>query len=398
MSQGKKILDTSRKKDYNTLMTCAQRKKGTNLGGLMKLKRLAALALAGVLCLTNFTGCGIDPSETAATLGDQSISLGLVNFMVMYQKSAYDDSYVLYYGEDVWDMDFYGTGNTLAEDLKDSVVTSLHDMYTLKNHMAEKGVELTAEEKTAIKEATKAFMEANDAKVLEAMGATEEYVEEMPTIYTIQEKMRVEIIKDVDTKVTDEEANMRGISYIKIGIKGYYDSSYNYVSYTADQIKTFRDDAATMLAEMEEKSMEDVAKAHKYTVTKDAYTKTDTGFDAELIKEMNKLKEGETSEVLEINNTLYIVRIDKDLDEEATKKNVESIIATRENELYKKVLTEWEKEDGWQVNDKAIKSIKFRDLFSQKKNTEKDTEKNTEKGTESGTEKGTETTEKGTEE
>ena len=139
----------------------------------MKLKRLAALALAGVLCLTNFTGCGIDPSETAATLGDQSISLGLVNFMVMYQKSAYDDSYVLYYGEDVWDMDFYGTGNTLAEDLKDSVVTSLHDMYTLKNHMAEKGVELTAEEKTAIKEATKAFMEANDAKVLEAMDPSE---------------------------------------------------------------------------------------------------------------------------------------------------------------------------------------------------------------------------------
>ena len=360
----------------------------------MKLKRLAALALAGVLCLTNFTGCGIDPSETAATLGDQTISLGLVNFMVMYQKSAYDDAYTSYYGEDVWDMDFYGTGNTLGEDLKDSVVSSLHDMYTLKNHMAEKGVELTAEEKTAIKEAAKAFMEANDAKVLEAMGATEEYVEEMLTLYTIQEKMRVEIIKDVDTKVTDEEGNMRGITYIKIGIKGYYDSSYNYVTYTAEQIKTFRDDAAKMLEEMKEKSMEDVAKAHKYTATKDAYSKKDTGFDEKLIAEMNKLKEGETSEVLEINNTLYIVRIDKDLDEEETKKNVESIIETRESELYKKVLTDWEKEDGWEVNEKAIKSIKLKDLFSQKK----DTEKNTEKDTEKGTEKGTETTETGTEE
>ena len=69
---------------------------------------------------------------------------------------------------------------------------------------------------------------------------------------------------------------------------------------------------------------------------------------------------------------------------------------------YKKVVTDWEKEDGWQVNDKAIKSIKLKDLFSQKKDSEKNTEKNTEtnseKGTESGTEKGTETTEKGTEE
>ena len=75
----------------------------------MKLKRLAALALAGVLCLTNFTGCGIDPNETAATLGEQTVSLGLVNFMVMYQKTAYDDSYVAYYGEDVWDMEKDGT-------------------------------------------------------------------------------------------------------------------------------------------------------------------------------------------------------------------------------------------------------------------------------------------------
>ena len=68
----KKPLDRKRKTIYNIVMI-----KGVlclDLGGNMKLKRLAALVLAGAMCLTSLVGCGVKPEETAATLGDQTVS------------------------------------------------------------------------------------------------------------------------------------------------------------------------------------------------------------------------------------------------------------------------------------------------------------------------------------
>ena len=54
----------------------------------MKFKKLAALVLAGVLCISALTGCGgMDVNETAATLGEQTVSLGIANFMCKYQKA-----------------------------------------------------------------------------------------------------------------------------------------------------------------------------------------------------------------------------------------------------------------------------------------------------------------------
>ena len=60
---------------------------------------------------------------------------------------------------------------------------------------------------------------------------------------------------------------------------------------------------------------------------------------------------------------------------------------------------DWQKNDGWTVDQKVLKKIDFHHIMTQKdpnapKDTQKDTEKDTEKGTESaGTE--TESTESG---
>ena len=113
----------------------------------MKFKKLAALVLAGVLCVSALTGCGgMDANETAATLGEQTVSLGIANFMCKYQKAEMDDSYTSFLGEDVWSKDLYGNGVTLEDDLKDSTMEYLHEMYTLKGNMEEYNISITEEE------------------------------------------------------------------------------------------------------------------------------------------------------------------------------------------------------------------------------------------------------------
>ena len=339
----------------------------------MRLKKLAALVLAGALCLTSFVGCGVNPDETAATLGDQKVSAGVVNFICKYQKATIDDTYVSYFGEDFWDQDLYGYGTTMEEDLKDSVMDAIHDLCTLKAHMADYKVEITAEEEAAIKEAVLAFLAANTQEALEELGATEEIVTEALTLYTIQAKMYDAIIEETNRNVSDEEANMRGITLVQMGIEGEYNDEGTYVKYTEKQIESIKETANKILAESASVGLAKAAENNKYKAEDTAYNKKDSNIEAALLNALNALKVGETSKVIETKTALYIATIDEEVDAKATEENREAIIVERENALYDGKLTTWQKEDGWTVNDSVLEKIDFHNLLTQKvESTEKE--------------------------
>jgi foldase protein PrsA len=209
------------------------------LGGNMKLKRLAALALTGVITLTTVFGCGANTNKTIATLGDEKVTFGVANFIVKYQKASVDDMYAMYagfYGVDsLWSTDTSGSGSTTEVEFKQSAMDLLHEMYTLKAHLADYGIEITAEDEAAIKEAAAAFMAANTEAAIKEFGATEEIVVEALKLYTIQAKMYNKIIEGADRNVSDEAANMRGYSMMHIDLSGYYDKDSNWVEYTEDE-------------------------------------------------------------------------------------------------------------------------------------------------------------------
>ena len=129
----------------------------------MRAKRIIALLLAGVLCVSALTGCGgIDKSATIATAGDTQVSLGMVNFYCRLQQATYEDTYKMYLGsDDVWTMDPYGSGTNMQDSVKESALEDLHEMYTLQAHMGDYGVSLTDDEKAAITEAATSFMTGN---------------------------------------------------------------------------------------------------------------------------------------------------------------------------------------------------------------------------------------------
>ncbi|MBR4026819.1 MAG: peptidyl-prolyl cis-trans isomerase [Lachnospiraceae bacterium] len=334
----------------------------------MKFKKLAALVLAGVLCISALTGCGgMDVNETAATLGEQTVSLGIANFMCKYQKAEMDDSYTSFLGEDVWSQDLYGNGVTLEDDLKNSTMEFLHEMYTLKANMEEYNISITEEEQKKIKEAASAFLKANSEEAIEEFGATQELVEELLSLYTIQWKMYEAMTVDTDREVSDEEANMRGYSMVSIGIAGEYDENGAYKEYTDTKVAELRGIAKKMEAALAQKDLNTVAKEYKYEVKTGTYAKDDTTFEKEVLEAMNNLKEGQVSKMIETKSAIYFVRIDKECDKEATEAHREEIIADREYEVYKNVLTEMQKDDGWKVNENVVNKIEFHNLFTQTK-------------------------------
>ena len=375
------------------------------------LRKLAALVLAGALCVSSLAGCGINKEATVATLGEQEVSLGLANFMVKYYKASMDDSYTaisaMLGGADAWDGSLSMYGYMGKDDLVNYVMNILHLMYTLDAHTADYKVTVTEEEQKEIEEAAAAFIESNSKDAINELGATEEIVAEYLRLTVIATKMEYEIVKGADHVVSDEDANMRGYSYVAVPFDGETKDG-KFVEYTDEEVNKIKENVNKMIDELTAEGstakLEDVAKKYKYDLKTGAYsTKTDsTAIDKELLKAMKALKEGETSKLIEgDDDVFYIVRIDADTDEKATKEKRESIIEERETKFYQDKITEWQTDDGWTVNTKVLEDIEFYHKFTLQDGSTQATsesEKSTETESETGTETGTETeSETGTE-
>jgi foldase protein PrsA len=356
----------------------------------MKKKKLAAFCLAGAITASMLTGCSINKNATAATFSDgTTVSMGVVNFAMRYRQAALDEVYRMYFGDDVW--------STYEDTMKSSVMDDFHELYTLKNHMADYSVSLTDEETQAIADAAKAFVDANDAAMLKEIGADEDTVVEYLTLYTIQSKMKAAIKAEADTTVTDEEANMRAYTMLCFSTAGSYDSDYNYVELTDEEVAAVEEQAKAAYAEITSPSdIETVAEEYGLTATNGTYDADDTSLADEVKTALDGLSEGEMSELVTTDSGYYILRLDAETDEEATETNRESIIEDKQNDHYDEVLSGWQENDGWTVKNKQIAKIEFRNIFTapEEESTEDDgTVEDTESEDTDTEEEDTETTE-----
>lgn len=331
----------------------------------MRTKKLAALCLTGAMVISMLTGCGINKNEVVVTYNNGEVTMGLVNFLVRYEQTASTGIYEMYFGEDPWNSDAYGAGSTMGDSLKEDIIEEIHEMVTLRDHMSEYGVSLSDEEKSAITNAAKAFMSANDAKTLQAMGATQEIVEEVLSLYTIQHKMHHEIIADVDTVVSDEEANMTAYTMVRFNTGGYYDSSYNYVAYTEEEAAEIKAQAEEFYAAVTDPAeLEAIAEEKGYSASTGTYDADDTSLEEAVRTALEGLDEGQMAELITTDSASYVVRLDAKTDEEATEENRQDIIAEREDTLYDDTLSGWQEEDNWTVKERALAKIDFKDVYT----------------------------------
>ena len=351
----------------------------------MKAKKVIAMLLAATLSVTAFTGCSINKTATVATLDKEDIKLGLVNFMIRYQEAGYDDMYIQYMGEGYWDKTVSGN-NTVLETWKKNAIEEAHELYTLKAHQSDYDVEVSDDEKKEIKKAAEKFMKANSDDVIDEMSATEEIVEEYLELRLIKSKMYAAIIKNADSSVTDEEANMAAYTIVKLDYKGAYDSNYQYQTYTDEQSAQIKAQAdAVVEALAGGSSLEDAAKAAGTTATTGTYAtyidpdaeKTDdsdkksddtesteskessessnsktkdsvyttNNLDQSVVDALNSLEEGQTSDLITTDSTYYIVRLDKKTDEEATESNRKTVKGNKEDKYYNGILSGWQDDE-----------------------------------------------------
>ncbi|MCR5468770.1 MAG: peptidyl-prolyl cis-trans isomerase [Lachnospiraceae bacterium] len=340
----------------------------------MKKTKLSALLLAGTLALGSMAGCGsINGSATVASLGDVSVSLGLFNFAAKYTQAGYD-SMSAYFGDDMWSQDLYGSGSTLETDVKNDVLESLENLKLLEAHMADYDYSVSEEETAAIEKAAAEFIEANDKKALDTMGASEEYIKEYLTLKTIEADLSKIIKESADVEVTDEEATQQDITYVKYDTTSYTDTDGNTVEYTDDEKAGFKANAELLVAagagSFDTMVVQLGLETSTYTYGSDDDYST---LPEEVITAANALAEGELSDVVETDDAYYVVRKDSTFNAEATEEKKAELLEEKQGAYYDEVLEGFKNGEEWTVNDSEFKKVNFKYMYTEP-TTETETE------------------------
>lgn len=213
------------------------------------MKNLKAKAVCAVLTASlaamGLTGCGsdnVDGTKTAITVNDESITLGQANFMLRYQQATmynyYSQLYSMYgmqMPSAMYDQEG-DDGKTTGETFKDQSLETIEKELLMRQHAEEYGVSLTDEEKQQAKEAAQAFADKNGDDVMKKLHATVEDIQDALELYVIQSRIYDPIIADVDTNVSDEEAQQTSISYITVSTAGTEkDDDGNTIDLTDDE-------------------------------------------------------------------------------------------------------------------------------------------------------------------
>ena len=351
---------------------------------LKRFTKLFAVALAGSML---FTGCGkINTSATLITVknGDQTdtITLGYANFVARYNQALYDVYYGSYMGDDMWSQDMMGNGKTMEDETKDSVIEELENWYVETLHAEDYGVSLSDDDKKAIDEAAKSFMEANSGAAVEQIGATEEYLKQLLTDRTYAMRMEAAIRKEGEGKVevTDDEAKQSTISYLFFATETE-SAAENVADAVQDVIDADQNGETSEQADANEKALADAKKAAKaadfnaadIAVEEEAQTFSFnpdddpadvTGMPEEVIKTAKSLKEGEMSDVITTDDGYYVIRLDKKLDKDATASRKEELKNEKVTKYYEDILEGYKAKITFTVDDANWEKVKFEERFS----------------------------------
>lgn len=332
-----------------------------NMAGLLVLLLVMAAALTG--CSGNNKP---DYTAEAMKVGDVSVPLGEVNFYLRYQQTQVQGMYGSFFGEDFMNQDLMGLGTPYGETVRDTVVETLQEYYVVEAHAEELGVSLTEEEKNQAAEAARAFLAANDSRALKAMSADEATVTHVLELMTLQSKVYDNRAATIDTEVDPESVAQKRISYVVSSIAGTTDEEGNVTELSGEELAEKRTQMETILAAAKESGdLNAAAQEQEMSASTMTYGKDSSSLDEAVQSAADRLSEGEISDIIETENSLYIVCMESTFDEEATGTARQNELSQRERDAYNEWYTPLFDETEITVNDETIQTLTFDRIFSQ---------------------------------
>lgn len=337
-------------------------------------KKAAVVALAGVMTMGMLSGCGekkVDGTKTVATVDGTEIPMGILSLMVRQSQAQTEAMYASFMGSSdyaIWSTEAE-EGKTYGQQMVEESLDQLELMYIMKEKAADYKVEVTEGDQKSIETAAAEFMKENSQETLDKISVTEDQVKTYLELKTYESRMYDPIVADVDTEISDEEAQQSSFSYVSIST----------VDLDEDEVKAKKEDAQKILDAVKKDPEADFNETVK-SVSED-YSGVEGTFDTnqqekedeeedvysssypdEVLKVLRGLEDGEVGpDVIETETGLYVVRLDQKNDKEATESKKESILEDRKSELYKDTTDQWKDEAKITEDEKVLKTLTVTD-------------------------------------
>lgn len=334
-------------------------------------KRAAVAALAGVMAMGMLTGCGekkLDGTQTVATVNGTEIPMGVLSLMVRQTQAQTEAMYASFMGGSefaIWDTEAE-EGKTYGEQAIEQSLEELELMYLMKEKAADFGVEVTEEDQEAIAEAAAGFMEANTEETIAKLAVTEEQVKTYLELRTYESRMYDPIVADVDTEISEEEAQQSTFDYVSISTADLSEEDIEKKKEDAQKIlDTMKEDEEADFNETAQSVSEEYSAVEGTFDTNPPEGEEDTNnssYPDEVLEVLRSLEDGELhTEIIETDTGLYIVRLNKKIDEEATEEKKDSIIQERKGTLYSDTTDSWKEEAEITEDEDVLKTLTLTD-------------------------------------
>lgn len=317
----------------------------------MKKRSLVALVLSIIMITSVVTGCGTDTPIIGGLIGldsdqifevdeiicsDTEYKLVLMNTQNLYEESLGTIT--------DWSVEV-DEGYTLGEFIKEKTKEDITVKYTLAAMATQKGIALTTEEEAAIIEAAGIYYSSLTEAEKEYTGASQSDVEKVYTNYLLAEKVYAQLTDPIGTSITDEEARVIKIQYIRINSENTKETKINniYQDVTSLVNGGYQEFSREAKQYSEDSTIEKIIKKNEATAPYEV-----AAFE---------LETGEISNIIQDGNNYYLVYCVSSYLEEETTNNKDSIVEKEKKTYFNEEYNKYVKDVDTDFNTSAWEDI-----------------------------------------
>lgn len=278
----------------------------------------------------------------------------------IYLQSQRDEIEVMY-GDDIWAMEIDDEGTTYEEMFKKSVYDQIVNVKLVCSQAETLGITLSEDELLDVDEYTSQFLSEFSDEALEYYSVNKDMIRNIYKDNVLYNKIYESLTLSVDTFVKDEDARQSVFQYMLVSKYGF-DIDGNRFDYTPEQLEEAKARAYQLHEDaLTATNFKDFALANTDDEDEVELTVGKGDMKPELEKAAFALKEGEISEIIDLEEGYFIFYCVEEKNQEATDAKKEEIIKERQDKAFEEQYKAWDEAKEVSLNEELYNSISLKE-------------------------------------
>lgn len=283
------------------------------------------------------------------------------NEAMVYLKSV-QENYETDYGKEIWDCDIFGDGRTFGDIIKDEIMKQIMEVKIICNQAAELGITLSEEELSDARKLAREHYSGLTMTDKEKYFFTQELLVNVYNDNMLAEKVYETVTLNVNTEVSDYEANQRTLQHIFVRNYKLNDEGKREEISADEKLQAYEKLESLREKALETEDFYSLAESNtEDKVIENTFGRMNLpeGYPEEFTRAVFSLKTGEVSNIITTAEGWYLIYCVNEYNKDATISLKESIIEQRRSDMFSELYTKWSADYDIVVNSETWKSIRY---------------------------------------